>query len=244
MPERGCLKSSWIPGNEPVGDPLTLVSRQQGREDHWSRITPPPASSVPSPTQPYSLRNLLLVSIASPPLFLPLLGGSGGGVVEVRRNVGGWPAGGRGVERDHRREPAGSGAAAVEASAADASMIITRGRTPHRGDGAHREDGTPVVAIRVELLEGDLGALLEPSSLRWGRGRNRRRSSQVRGLPHPRCRLQRAARPRHRQRRGRSRSGRGHGLKPDDHGRGGHRAPARDRDRHRLRRGREHAEAG
>lgn len=124
-----------------------------------------------------SLRNLLLVSIALAAALgaYLLLGGSPTEMsVEVRRDV----------EREAPTEadaevelavtaqgPAELGRRdAVEASAADASMI-DHPWAEHLAGVTGRiveEDGTPVVAIRVELLEGDLGALLEPEFTAMG----------------------------------------------------------------------------
>ena len=124
-----------------------------------------------------SLRNLLLVSIALAAALgaYLLLGGSPTEMsVEVRRDV----------EREAPTEsdaevelavtaqgPAELGRRdAVEASAADASMI-DHPWAEHLAGVTGRiveEDGTPVVAIRVGLLEGDLGALLEPEFTAMG----------------------------------------------------------------------------
>jgi hypothetical protein len=124
-----------------------------------------------------SLRNLLLVSIALAAALGAYLFLGGSPVetsVEVRRDVERVAA----TEADAEVElaitaqgPAELGRRdAVEASAADASMI-DHPWAEHLAGVTGRiieEDGTPVVAIRVELLEGDLGALLEPEFTAMG----------------------------------------------------------------------------
>ena len=123
-----------------------------------------------------SLRNLLLVSIALAAALGAYLFLGGSPVetsVEVRRDVERVAA----TEADAEVElaitagPAELGRRdAVEASAADTSMI-DHPWAEHLAGVTGRiieEDGTPVVAIRVELLEGDLGALLEPEFTAMG----------------------------------------------------------------------------
>ena len=124
-----------------------------------------------------SLRNLLLLSIALASAlgaYLLLSGAPPEESVEVSREV----------ERevpsapDAEVELAGAGVAvtdsgrrdAVEATAADA-MMIDHPWAEHLAGVTGRiveEDGSPVVAIKVELLEGDLGALLEPEFTAMG----------------------------------------------------------------------------